>query len=213
MRVGAFAGGLAVAVMVLSGCEAAGEEPAGLDDPTDTATTGDDDGAGGDGSDGGTASAEPTGEPTSPAADEDWALDVGTEAPEAPADLAVYEAYLEYWRADLEALSIPDPAHQPFLDLVIDPQRERVVSSLERMAADGVRTIGTLHLEPVVVSVNGPTAAIQDCLDARDTYDVDASGAEVPDGRGGLAAVLVQLAQQSGGWVVADVQEADHDCA
>jgi hypothetical protein len=209
MRVRTLAAGVMVSAVLLAGCQASGEEPAGLDDPTPTETAGD----GGTGDDGGTGTAEPTGAPSTLPADEDWTLDVAGEPPEAPADLAVYEAYLEYWRADLEALSIPDPAHQPFLDLVIDPQRERVVSSLERMAADGVRTIGTLHLEPFVVSVSGPSAAIQDCLDARDTYDVDESGAELPDGRGGLAAVVVQLAQQGGGWVVSDVQEADHDCS
>lgn len=221
MRSRALVAGAAAAVLLLSGCGDERDEPTGLAESTAADETGDDTGDQGD------ATSEP--EADDPATDdpagddagsgesanqgEDWALDVGGEPPEAPADLAVYEAYLEYWRADLEALAIPDPAHEPFLETVIDPQRQRVVESLERMAADGVRTVGTLHIEPLVVSVTGPAAAIQDCLDARDTYDVDESGAELPDGRGGQAAVLVQLAQQGGAWVVSDVQESDHDCA
>lgn len=222
MRVRALAAG-AVAALLLSGCGGGDrDEPTGLAESTDAGQTGDqgggtsepDDGAGESGGSG-TATDGPNGESDAAANQgEDWTLDIGGEPPEEPADLAVYEAYLEYWRADLEALAIPDPAYQPFLDLVIDPQRQRVVASLEAMAADGVRTIGTMSIEPLVVSVSGPTAAIQDCLDARETYDVDDSGAEVPDGRGGQAAVVVQLAQQGGGtWVVSDVRESDHDCA
>lgn len=224
MRARALAAG-AVAALLLSGCGGGDrDEPTGLAESTDAGQTADqtgdqggtpepDDGAGESGGPG-TATGEPDGESDAAANQgEDWTLDIGGQPPEAPADLAVYEAYLEYWRADLEALAIPDPAYQPFLDRVIDPQRQRVVASLEAMAADGVRTIGTLHIAPLVVSVSGPAAAIEDCLDARDTYDVDDSGAELPDGRGGQAAVLVQLAQQGGTWVVSDVQESDHDCA
>ncbi|SDU41356.1 hypothetical protein [Jiangella alkaliphila] len=221
MRARALAGG-AVAALLLSGC-GGGErdEPTGLAASTDAGQTADqtgDQGGTPEPDDGAGESGTTTGEPDDESGEaanqgEDWTLDIGGQPPEAPADLAVYEAYLEYWRADLEALAIPDPAYQPFLDLVVDPQRQRVVESLERMAADGVRTIGTMSIEPLVVSVSGPIAAIQDCLDARETYDVDDSGAEVPDGRGGQAAVVVQLAQQGGAWLVSDVQESDHDCA
>ncbi|MBB5786689.1 hypothetical protein [Jiangella mangrovi] len=206
MRVRALAAGVAVTVVVLSGCEAGGgDEPAGLDDPADSSTD----------TSTGTAPADDasgTPEPSDLPAGEDWSVEVGGEPPEAPADLDVYEAYLGYWRADLEALSIPDPAHQPFLDAAVDPQRERVVSVAEQLLAQDHRTIGTLRVEPFVVSVSGPTAAVQDCMDGRDTYDVDAAGAEVPDSRGDLIPVLVQLAQAGDRWVVADVQRADHDC-
>lgn len=205
MRVRALAAGVVVSAVLLTGCEASGDEPAGLDDPAPAA------------SESAASPPDPTGDPaadpttTTPAADEEWSIEVGSEPPEGPGDLAVYEAYLAYWRADLEALSIPDPAHQPFLDLTIDPQRQRVVAGLERRLADGVRTIGTLRLEPLVMSVSGPTAAIQDCLDARDTYDVDPTGAEVGE-RGSLAPVLVQLFLAGDQWVVADIQDAQHDC-
>lgn len=209
MRVRALAAGVAVSIVVLSGCEAGGgDEPAGLDDPADTATS--DDGAGDDATPAPTQ--EPTGAPSDPPAGEDWAVEVGGEPPEVAADLAVYDAYLGYWRADLEALSIPDPDHQPFLDAAVDPQRQRVVSVAQQLLAQDHRTIGTVRLEPVVVSVSGPAAAVQDCMDGRETYDVDADGAEVPDSRGDLIPVLVQLTQAGGRWVVADVQEADHDC-
>ncbi|TDC52430.1 hypothetical protein E1212_08925 [Jiangella ureilytica] len=209
MRVRALAAGVAVSVLavsiVLAGCEAGGgDEPAGLDGPANTAT-------GSAPSVDDTAPPGPSGEPTDQPA-EDWAVEVGGEPPEAAADLAVYEAYLRYWRADLEALSIPDPAHQPFLDATIDPQRQRVVSVAQQLLAQDHRTIGTLRIEPFVVSVSGPAAAVQDCMDGRQTYDVDAAGAEVPDSRGDLIPVLVQLAQEGGRWVVADVQQAEHDC-
>lgn len=212
MRVRALAAGVAVPVVavsiVLGGCEAGGGEPAGLDDPADTATSGGDETSAPTGESPG----EPTDAPSDPPAGEDWQVEVGGEPPEAAADLAVYEAYLEYWRADLEALSIPDPGHQPFLDAAIEPQRQRVVSVAQQLLAQDHRTIGTLRIEPFVVSVSGPAAAVQDCMDGRETYDVDADGAEVPDSRGDLIPVVVQLAQAGGHWVVADVQEADHDC-
>ncbi|WP_157574755.1 hypothetical protein [Jiangella muralis] len=208
MRVRGMVAAVAVSAVLLAGCEAPGEPPLGL---LDVDSTPGDDGTGGaePTSD---PSAEPTGDPTGPAAEQDWALDVGGEPPEAPADLAVYEAYLDFWRADLTALSLPDPAHQPLLDLSADPQRQRVVDVAQQLLADDHRTIGTLRLEPLVASVSGPTAAIQDCMDGRDTYDVDAAGAEVTGSRGDLLPVLVQLAADGDGWVVADVQGADHDC-
>lgn len=216
MRVRALAAGVVVSVVLLSACEAGGEEPAGLDESAATpAATGDgvavdDDGGSGADDDGGAT--EPVDDPSTPAEDEEWAIEAGTDAPQDAADLAVYEAYLAYWHADFTALNIPDPAHQPFLDAAVDPQRERIVAVAEQLVADGLRTVGTLRIEPVVVSVNGPTAAIQDCMDGRDTYDVDAEGTEAPDSRGALIPVVVQLLQDGAAWVVADIQEADHDC-
>ncbi|SDT65102.1 hypothetical protein [Jiangella sp. DSM 45060] len=205
MRMRGIAAAVAVSAVLLTGCEAPGEPPLGLldiDDAESGTVTGEPTTD---------ASDPPTADPSGPA-DGDWALEVGGAPPEAPADLAVFEAYLAFWRADLTAVSLPDPAHQPLLDLSADPQRQRVVDVASRLLADGHRTIGTLRLAPLVVSVSGPTAAIQDCLDGRDTYDVDADGAEVADSRGDLLPVLVQLAADGDAWVVADVQESDHDC-
>lgn len=205
MRMRGIAAAVAVSAVLLTGCEAPGEPPLGLldiDDAESGTVTGEPTAV---------ASDPPTGDPSGPA-EGDWALEVAGAPPEAPADLAVFEAYLDFWRADLTAVSLPDPAHQPLLELSADPQRQRVVDVASRLLADGHRTIGTLRLAPLVVSVSGPTATIQDCLDGRDTYDVDAAGAEVADSRGDLLPVLVQLAADGDAWVVADVQESDHDC-
>ncbi|SEF16132.1 hypothetical protein [Jiangella alba] len=206
MRIRGIAVGAAASAVLLAGCEAPGDPPLGLLD-VDGAETGTVTGEPPTGD----PSEPPTGDPSAPA-ESDWALDVAGEAPEEPADLAVFEAYLDFWRADLTAVSLPDPAHQPLLDLSADPQRQRVVDVAEQLLADGHRTIGTLRLEPAVVSVSGPTAAVQDCLDGRETFDVDAEGAEVADSRGDLLPVLVQLVADGDSWIVADVQESDHDC-
>lgn len=140
-------------------------------------------------------------------------LDVGTAAPEGSAEVAVFEAYLAYWEANIEATNRADPAYQPFLDLTTGEQRDRVVAILERMRDDGARTTGAMRIVPTVVAVSGPTATVQDCYDGRDTYDVDENGTEIPDTKGDLVPAVFTLIQSGSGWVVTDGQKASHSCS
>ncbi|MGH8774274.1 MAG: hypothetical protein ACRDWI_03585 [Jiangellaceae bacterium] len=190
--------------LVAAGCSGSAEEPPGLD-------------AGTQGPQPSVAEPPPTGEPTTtdgagPATGDGPALEVATEAPADAPDSAVFEAYVTYWETDMRALGDPGADHAALLELVADPQQERVATTLTGLQERGHRTVGVFRIAPSVVTVAGPTATIQDCLDARDAYNVDGDGVEVAGSRGDRVMVEVQLAAAAGDWLVADVRRVERAC-
>ncbi len=186
--------------LLVTGCGSRGEEPAGFAESQATAA-----------SEPSSPAAEPPAD-ASDAAPSEAELEVASNPPEGE-DAEIFEAYVAYWEATVAAGMVPDPEHDRLLRLSTDPQRDRVVSTLEEMRRAGERFAGTFRISPSVVAVTGPVAQLEDCLDGRDSYHIDSSGAEVADSRGSLSAVSVQLVAEADGWVVGDIQRtSEREC-
>lgn len=198
----------AFACALLAGCGSQPEEPAGFADTT-AAGTGTPDTAAPESQEPTATATSPEASGPAPAAAE---LAVDSDPPDG-AEAEAFDAYVAYWEAVVDAGTVPDPDHERLLSLSTDPQQERMVSSLQDMQDGGERFTGTFRISPSVISVTGPVANLEDCTDGRDTYHIDASGAEVADSQGSLNAVDIELLAEADGWVVADVRRAsDREC-
>lgn len=205
MSVKAQLGAVALLAVVLAGCGGGDEDLPPLD-------TGESPGSSASPSSG---SAPAT---TGPADEGRARLAVAREAPGGSAEKKVYEAYLAYWEAYVEALA--DPAknttknYEKLSDVVVNPQLRRTVADLEKMRTAGEKSIGTLGLAPEVGAVQKGRAVIRDCFDdtSMKTVGKDGDTAGDADTQGKRQRVDVEMTLVKDAWVVADIQGGTGTC-
>jgi hypothetical protein len=125
---------------------------------------------------------------------------------------AAYDAYVAFWRADVEALGDPSKGSAAVRKLAADPQRRRTLVDLEKMRVNEQKSIGTLTIAPRVVTVENREATLSDCLDDTAMSTVDKDGQKV-EGTGGKRVRLdVTMSLVQNAWVVSDLQGGSGAC-
>jgi len=101
----------------------------------------------------------------------------------------VFRGYVEFWQADMAALTRSDPRWPPLLARLSGKQRVDTVGLLTANQAKGQKITGTISIRPQVLVVRGQAAEVRDCVDLSRTRAVNAAGAVVPgtDGKAGVA--------------------------
>jgi hypothetical protein len=123
----------------------------------------------------------------------------------------VYDAYLAFWRADVAALRDPAAADAA-LALLVDPQRARTQSRLDRLRTENRHAVGSVALAPADVTVDGDRATLTDCLDDSGMSLVEADGSPVADSAGERRKVTARLVRPDEKWLVADISAASGSC-
>ena len=135
---------------------------------------------------------------------------VGVAKPPDPAQAEVFTAYVEFWQADMAALSRSDPTWQPLLDRVSGRQRTSTLALLTANRDKGQRVTGTITIRPQVLAVRGTVATVRDCADLSRTQVVDSSGQIVPGSKGKAGVEYsVTMTRQQSTWTVDNVDRVD----
>ena len=146
-----------------------------------------------------------TSEPTSTTATTD------TTSPTADEEAVILERYLEFWDVRFEANSDPvDPADPRLADLATDAQLTNVLEETQRRADQGLAlrnpTDSVTERRPVVVSVDGSEATIQDCS-INDTIVYRVSDGEVIDDSTVTRSVSATMRKVDGVWKLSSTSE------
>ena len=146
-----------------------------------------------------------TSEPTSTTATTD------TTSPTADEEAVILERYLEFWDVRFEANSDPvDPADPRLADLATDAQLTNVLEETQRRADQGLAlrnpTDSVTERRPVVVSVDGSEATIQDCS-ISDTIVYRVSDGEVIDDSTVTRSVSATMRKVDGVWKLSSTSE------
>lgn len=97
------------------------------------------------------------------------------------ADAAILQAYRAESAAYVAAVHIPDPAYAPLTATAADPLLMQVRASLVYDKEEGIVGRGDVTLQhPHVVSVNGATAMVDDCVYSALILVYTATGQPVP---------------------------------
>lgn len=153
-----------------------------------------------------TSSTSPTtSEPTSTTATTD------TTSSAADEEAVILERYLEFWDVRFEANSDPvDPADPRLADLATDAQLTNVLEETQRRADQGLAlrnpTDSVTERRPVVVSVDGSEATIQDCS-INDTIVYRVSDGEVIDDSTVTRSVSATMRKVDGVWKLSSTSE------
>jgi len=127
----------------------------------------------------------------------------------------VFRGYVEFWQADMAALTRSDPAWPPLLERLSGKQRLNTVALLEANRTQKQTITGSIVIRPQVLVVRGPTATLRDCVDLSRTRAVNDSGATV-EGTVGQAGVAyaATLTLQGATWTVSNIdQVTDRTCS
>lgn len=133
-------------------------------------------------------------------------VSVGLAPPPAKDSAAVFRGYVEFWQADMAALTRSDPAWKPLLDRLSGQQRLDTVGVLEANRTKKQKITGTIVIRPQVLAVRGSVASVRDCVDLSRTRAVDASGATVAGttGKAGVA-YAATLTLKGAVWTVSNI--------
>ena len=132
--------------------------------------------------------------------------------PDAADERAPYDAYVAFWRADVEALGDPSKGSSALRKLAIEPQRRRTLADIEQMRVAKQKSIGTLAIAPRVVTVEKRRATLSDCLDDTAMSTVDSKGQKVTDSGGKRVRLDVAMSLVQNAWVVSDLQGGSGTC-
>ena len=133
--------------------------------------------------------------------------------PDSAKERAPYDAYVAFWRADVEALGDPSKGSPAALrKLAVDPQRRRTLADIEQMRVAQQKSIGTLTIAPRVVTVEKREATLSDCLDDTAMSTVDRKGKKVGDSGGKRVRLDVTMRLDQNAWVVSDLQGGSGTC-
>lgn len=128
-------------------------------------------------------------------------------APPADAALAqVFQAYVEFWQADMTALTKSDPGWAPLLERLSGQQKADTVALLTRNRDKGQKITGTITLQPQVLAAPGSVATVRDCVDLSRTQAVNSAGQAV-DGSKGKPGVeySVTMTKVGSTWTVSNI--------
>jgi hypothetical protein len=135
------------------------------------------------------------------------------ERPDSAKERAPYDAYVAFWRADVEALRDPSKGSSAALrKLAADPQRRRTLADIEQMRVAQQKSVGTLTIAPRVVTVEKRKATLSDCLDDTAMPTVDSKGKKVGDSGGKRVRLDVTMSLVQNAWVVSDLQGGSGTC-
>lgn len=146
-----------------------------------------------------------TSEPTSTAATTDTTSSTGDE------EAVILEQYLEFWDVRFEANSEPvDPTNPRLADLATDAQLTNVLEETQRRADQGLAlrnpTDSVTERRPIVVSIDGSEATIQDCS-INDTIVYRVSDGEVIDDSIVTRSVSATMRKVDGVWKLSSTSE------
>ena len=181
---------LAVVVLAAAACSGDGESSSPDSSTSSTPTS---------------STSTTTSEPTSPTATTDTTSPIGDE------EAVILERYLEFWDVRFEANSDPvDPADPRLADLATDAQLNNVLEETQRRADQGLAlrnpTDSVTERRPVVVSVDGSEATIQDCS-INDTIVYRVSDGEVIDDSTVTRSVSATMRKVDGVWKLSSTSE------
>lgn len=181
---------LAVAVLAATACSGDGESSSPGSSTSSTSTT---------------STSTTTSEPTSTTAT------TGTTSPTDDEQAVILQRYLEFWDVRFEANSDPvDPADPRLADLATDAQLNNVLEETQRRADQGLAlrnpTDSVTERRPVVVSVDGSEATIQDCS-INDTIVYRVSDGEVIDDSTVTRSVSATMRKVDGVWKLSSTSE------
>lgn len=109
---------------------------------------------------------------------------VGIAAPPAKDAAAVFRGYVEFWQADMAALTRSDPTWRPLLERVSGKQRADTVALLTSNQTKKQKITGTITVRPQVLVVRGSVATVRDCVDLSRTTAIDGQGRPVAGTQG-----------------------------
>lgn len=132
--------------------------------------------------------------------------------PAAGREKAAWDAYVAFWRADVEALGDPSKGSAAVRELAVDPQRRRTLVDLETMRVNEQKSVGTLTIAPRVVTVKSREATLSDCLDDTAMSTVDKEGQKVEENGGKRVRVDVTMSLVQNAWVVSDLRGGSGAC-
>lgn len=181
---------LAVVVLAAAACSGDGESSSPDSSTSSTSTS---------------STSTTTSDPTSTTATTDTTSPIGDE------EAVILERYLEFWDVRFEANSDPvDPADPRFADLATDAQLSNVLEETQRRADQGLAlrnpTDSVTERRPVVVSVDGSEATIQDCS-INDTIVYRVSDGEVIDDSTVTRSVSATMRKVDGVWKLSSTSE------
>lgn len=181
---------LAGAVLAATACSGDGDSSSPSSSTSSTSTT---------------STSTTTSEPTSTTATTDTTSSTGDE------EAVILERYLEFWDVRFEANSEPvDPADPRLADLATDAQLTNVLEETQRRADQGLALRNppnsVTERRPVVVSVNGAEATIQDCS-INDTIVYRVSDGEIIDDSTVTRSVSANMRKVDGAWKLSSTSE------
>lgn len=135
----------------------------------------------------------------------------GTTSPTDDEEAVILQRYLEFWDVRFEANSEPvDPADPRLADLATDAQLTNVLEETQRRADQGLAlrnpTDSVTERRPVVVTVDGSEATIQDCS-INDTIVYRVSDGEVIDDSTVTRSVSATMRKVDGVWKLSSTSE------
>ena len=134
---------------------------------------------------------------------------VGVAAPPDATQAEVFNAYVEFWQADMAALTRSDPTWQPLLDRLSGQQKTSTLALLTSNRDQGKKITGTITIRPQVLVVTGDAATVRDCLDLSRTQAVDSAGQPVTGTRGKAGAdYSVTMVRQASTWAVSNIDSS-----
>lgn len=87
--------------------------------------------------------------------------------PASPTARAVFLAYGQFWAMFLRLLHNPDPTDPQIAALTAEPLTGQLRAQQRQDLSQGKHVSGTIHLKPIISSVDRDAAQVGDCIDQR----------------------------------------------